>query len=165
MTCSEGEPQDPATKFIIKLPNGELTDLARLRQHEEWDTRYALLTLLIEAGDLIAFRDEDDAEGIGGFSFEVTEVGKDQRGEAITGRLSGYGLEAGMQASDLLLIGSGWGGSMMSPGILTTGRGPYFSNPMTGEEYRLPSVQAIDVFRRGQEGTYYLTEGIVKQLT
>ncbi|MDB5171157.1 MAG: hypothetical protein JWO35_851 [Candidatus Saccharibacteria bacterium] len=108
-----------------------------------------LLIFQLQKGDeLVMCHDESD--GIVGssvsYSFDVTEEAS-HMGNAVKGILRTPNVCDELDGAETTLIGSGWGGSMMTPGLVVTDRHPYFQLGSPQEEYRGLRVDRMTVLR------------------
>jgi len=144
-------------RAFVRLPTGEIRGVNQLlveQAKQEAEISFATL----RNGDVVVF-EYGDHEKTGTFSFEVDEARWDELGiggswspkPRITGRVSSDEDQIKpVVDKDVVLMGSGWGGSMMSP-IIGTGRSIYFAIPKEGE-FRTPFVNLFDVKHRDQDG-------------
>jgi hypothetical protein len=170
--------------LFLPLPDGNFVNVLDLIKRERKSGEQSLIISDLETGDLVAFT-YDNEGAPAGFTFEVTDAESSSRiftfepKEApdevqefdvkaghepvqVVGVLKGERLPPKVQDVSVSAGGSGWGGSMIMPKVIATGRMPYFFRKGYGE-YRAPVVDGIQVLRRDDNGEFQVVPGIVAE--
>lgn len=156
----ESQPPKPKKPQIYtRGPNGEMVDIFDLMEQNRRNLETEMNVATLRSGDLLALRCKKGDDTTDEFTFDIKSAkwgglgmgGGFSPSPDLVGKLDGPKLPDEVKGINAHFEGSGFGGSMMSPGLLATGRSPYFFFPGKGE-FRLPYLDYFEVFRRDQAG-------------
>ncbi len=158
VTPPENKPQPKKLEVYTRLPDGSVVNIFDLMEQHKRNLETEMGTGSLRAGDLIAFQYPNEQGTTNEMVFDVkssewTDLGMSGNfapHPTLVGRLDGPNLPSEVTDNDVTFIGSGFGGSMVSPAILATGRSPYFH--VAGGEYRAPYVDYFEIFRKDEQG-------------
>jgi len=145
--------------FYIKLSSGEIIGINDLYKREQNNAEASMSVSALKPQDLMAMQYQDENSQNRSFLFEIKDAAWNDIGVCnsfapqprVSGFLEGDELPGEVKGKEVYFQGSGWGGSSRSPGVLATGRSPYFFVPGEGE-INMPTLNYFEVFRRGDDG-------------
>lgn len=151
------EPQPQQREFAFtRLPNGELIGIFEMMDRELLRGEVQMNTALLKPDDLIAIQYPKEDQTNGGFMFKVAKAewgdlgmgGGHSPKPTLVGRLQGADLPEEVNGKEATFSGSGFGGPMRQPGVLVTGRSPYFS--LDEGQFRAPNITNFKIFRKDE---------------
>jgi len=149
------------TSPFTKLPNGEWIQIGQVAEYMRKSGEAEITTAPLISGDIVMMY-QPEVKFIN-FQIESAEIndlgisGGSCPAPRLIGKLSGDIPDDLNNNNQVVFAGSGFGGSMRQPGLIATGRIPYFFVPGEGE-IRGNLIQNFDILRKNEEGKYKVVE-------